>query len=132
MNRRKAWRSLTYSEQTGVSAWLGRVLSYVATLVLLGLALMFSFVVFAVLAVLGIVVGTWFWWKTRTLRRELERAGQSWQESQDFRQTDTKGTQGTQSTQGEGAVIEGHAHRVEEDAGLLPEQGGQGEPNSNR
>lgn len=116
MNRRKEWRSLAYGDQTGAAGWLGRVLSYVATLALLGLALMFSFVVFVVLAVLGVVVGTWFWWKTRTLRRELERAGQAWQESQPFGQPGPE-------RQSEGVVIEGDARRVEEDATLLPQQG---------
>lgn len=112
MNRRKAWRSLAYSEQTGTAGWPGRVLSYIATLVLLGFALMFSVVVFAVLAVLGVVAGSWFWWKTRRLRRELERAGpQTWQESQPFSQAYEQGP-----------VIEGDAHRVEEDAALLSKQ----------
>ncbi len=113
MNRRKEWRSLAYGEKTGATAWLNRVLSYIATLALLCFALMFSFVVFAILAVLGVVVGAWFWWKTRALRRELERAGQTWQESQDFRPA---------NEQNEGVVIEGDARRVDEEAVLLSNQ----------
>lgn len=38
------------------------------------LALTFSLVVFAVVATIGVVVGGWFWWKTRAFRKQMREA----------------------------------------------------------
>lgn len=56
---------------------IGRALAVIAGGVVLVAALFVSAVVFSVLLVVGAVVGGWFWWKTRGLRRELrERLAQ--------------------------------------------------------
>lgn len=51
---------------------LSRLLASLATGVLLVLAAMFSAVVLALLAVVGVAVGLYFWWKTRALRRQAD------------------------------------------------------------
>lgn len=38
------------------------------------LALTFSLVLFAVVATVGVVVGGWFWWKTRAFRKQMREA----------------------------------------------------------
>lgn len=38
------------------------------------LALTFSLVLFAVIATVGVVVGGWFWWKTRVFRKQMREA----------------------------------------------------------
>ena len=56
---------------------IGRALAVIAGGVVLVAALFVSAVVFSVLLVVGAVVGGWFWWKTRGLRREIrERLAQ--------------------------------------------------------
>lgn len=63
---------------------LARALAFVAGAVVLGAALFFSVIVFAVLAVVGVIAGAWLWWHTREVRgqlraqmREAQRAAQS-------------------------------------------------------
>jgi hypothetical protein len=111
MNRRKEWRGLIGPRGAEPVGWLGRVLSYAATLALLGVALMFSAVIFAVLALLGLLVGGWFWWKTRALRRELARAGYPGPARQ--REPDPE------SASAGGIVIDGDVRRVDDEAERL-------------
>lgn len=63
---------------------LARVLAFAAGAVVLGAALFFSVIVFAVLLVAGVIAGAWLWWQTREVRgqlrarmREAQRAAQS-------------------------------------------------------
>ena len=49
-----------------------RVVGVVVGVIALGLALMFSAVVFVVLAVAGLALWGYFWWKTRALRRQMQ------------------------------------------------------------
>jgi uncharacterized protein HemX len=37
------------------------------------LAFMFSLVALAVVAVVGVALGGWLWWKTRTLRKQMQQ-----------------------------------------------------------
>lgn len=48
-----------------------RVLAFVATVVLAGIAFMFSIVVFALIVAVGAIAWGYFWWKTRELRKHL-------------------------------------------------------------
>ena len=41
------------------------------------LAFMFSLVALAVVAVLGLALGGWLWWKTRALRKQMQQAAES-------------------------------------------------------
>lgn len=51
---------------------LGRVLTFTAGTALLVLALMFSLVAFSVIAIGGAIAGTWLWWKTRDVRKQMQ------------------------------------------------------------
>ena len=55
----------------------GRIVAFILTGALLVLAFMFSLVALAVVAVLGVALGGWLWWKTRTLRKQMRAAEDS-------------------------------------------------------
>lgn len=75
---------------------LGKALAFVTGAILLALAFMFSIVLVAVVAVVGLAVGAWFFWKTRHLRKAMREAG------------------AMRSQPADGNVIEGEAVVVEE------------------
>ena len=51
---------------------LGKILSLLLGATLLVLAVMFSVVALAIVAVGGVIFAGWFWWKTRALRQALK------------------------------------------------------------
>jgi len=53
------------------SSTLGKIVAFVATVVLAGLALMFSAVLLAALLIVGTLAAAYLWWKTRDLRRQM-------------------------------------------------------------
>lgn len=57
-------------ERTGINVFRN-VLALLTGAILLILGFLFSVVVLAVIAVLGLAVGGYLWWKTRTLRRAM-------------------------------------------------------------
>lgn len=90
----------------GRGSLIGRLGAWFLGLLFLTLAIAFSFVLFAVLAALGLGFALRFWWKTRALRRALrERSTQE----QSF--GDAPGDPGNA-----GVVIEGEAMVVGEAA----------------
>ncbi|MBS1144753.1 MAG: hypothetical protein H6R14_2159 [Proteobacteria bacterium] len=52
---------------------LAKLIAFVLSAGFLVLAFMFSLVALAVVAVLGVVLGGWLWWKTRALRKQMEQ-----------------------------------------------------------
>lgn len=54
---------------------LSRIVRLIVILGLLVLGFMFSLVLFAVLAVGGLLLWVFFWWKTRKLRQAMETQG---------------------------------------------------------
>lgn len=50
---------------------LGKFLTPLAGAILLIVGFMFSLVIFAVVAVVGLAVGAYLWWKTRELRKAM-------------------------------------------------------------
>jgi Flp pilus assembly protein TadB len=54
---------------------LAKLLAFLLSAALFVLAFMFSVVALAVVAVIGIGVAGWFWWKTRALRRRMREQG---------------------------------------------------------
>jgi uncharacterized protein HemX len=50
---------------------LAKLAAFVLSAAFMVLAFMFSLVALAVVAVLGVALGGWLWWKTRTLRRQM-------------------------------------------------------------
>jgi membrane protein implicated in regulation of membrane protease activity len=58
-------------ETRGPRSWLARI-GFALTLILAILAgIALSAVLFAVIAVLALVGGVWFWWQTRHLRKQM-------------------------------------------------------------
>jgi hypothetical protein len=51
--------------------FLGRILTGIATAAVLVVALMFSILIFTAVAAIALVAGSYLWWKTRALRRQL-------------------------------------------------------------
>lgn len=77
---------------------IGRAFALVAGAIMLALGIMFSLVLVAGVAVVGLAFGAWFFWKTRHLRRAMREA------------------QAMQRPAPEGDVIEGEAVVVESGA----------------
>lgn len=50
---------------------LARILAFVVTVALVGVALMFSVFLFAFIVTVGVAAWAYLWWKTRDLRRNL-------------------------------------------------------------
>lgn len=86
---------------------LGKAVALVSGAILLVLGFMFSLVLVAVVAVVGLAVGAWFFWKTRHLRKAMREAG------------------AMRSPPADGNVIEGEAVVVEEyrvsETSILPD-----------
>jgi hypothetical protein len=57
-----------------LSPWK-KIAAVLAGSALFVLALMFSVVLFAVVLTVGVVVWSWFWWKTRGVRRQMREQG---------------------------------------------------------
>jgi uncharacterized membrane protein len=53
---------------------VGKLLALVAGTILLVLAFMFSLVLLAVFLAVGLMLGTWFFWKTRHVRKAMREA----------------------------------------------------------
>lgn len=51
-----------------------KIIAFLLSAAFLTLAFMFSLVALAVVAVLGVGLGGWLWWKTRSLRRQMRQA----------------------------------------------------------
>ena len=90
---------------------LSRLLAALIGILVLGAALMFSLVFFAVLAVAGLLFWLYFWWKTRALRQQMR--DQPPLSPADF-------VRPTENTPTSGEIIEGEATRVPEAHRQLP------------
>ena len=89
-----------------------RIVGAVIAVIVFGLALMFSAVVFVVLAVVALGLWVYFWWKTRAIRAQLE------EQMRAQAQYRNAGSQTTGATS-DGDVIEGEAVRVAETERML-------------
>ena len=90
-----------------------RIVGAVVAVIVFGLALMFSAVVFVVLAIAALGFWIYFWWKTRALRRALQEQGQAGG-------FDTPAGAGDRPSSNAGAsnapeIIEGESVRIDED-----------------
>ncbi|MGB4065766.1 MAG: hypothetical protein WBK19_18245 [Azonexus sp.] len=52
---------------------LAKLAAFVLSAVFLVLAFMFSLVALAIVAVVGVLLGGWLWWKTRALRKQMQK-----------------------------------------------------------
>jgi uncharacterized protein HemX len=50
---------------------LAKLAAFILSAVFMVLAFMFSLVALAVVAVIGLALGGWLWWKTRELRKQM-------------------------------------------------------------
>src|SRR5664279_3305505 len=90
---------------------LAQVLTAIVGLAALVLGLMFSAVFFVVLAVAGLILWAYFWWKTRALRKQI-REQMAVQAGQGFAKPTPDPASG-------GDVIEGEAVRVVDERNRL-------------
>ena len=88
---------------------VAQVLTAIFGVLFLAGALMFSLVFFAVIAVAGLVLWGWFWWKTRALRRQIREQMQAQSVEMDS------------APESEGKVIEGEVIRVVDEGKRLGE-----------
>lgn len=56
-----------------------RILAFLLSAALIVAGVMFSLVFLAIAAVAGLLLGGWFWWKTRALRRDMRAFNDSLQ-----------------------------------------------------
>ncbi len=54
-----------------IASLVGKIVTAVASIAVLAVALMFSIVFFAVLLTIALVAGGYVWWKTRALRKQM-------------------------------------------------------------
>jgi len=50
---------------------LRKLVAFVMTVALIGLVLMFSAAVFAIIAIVGMIAWAYLWWKSRELRKQM-------------------------------------------------------------
>lgn len=89
---------------------LAKIIAFVLSAGFLILAFMFSLVALAVVAVVGIVLGGWLWWRTRKLRQEINR-----QRAEQWRDSAAGESPFRPSGDRPATVIDGEATRVSED-----------------
>lgn len=53
-----------------------KLIAFVTTAALIAVGMMFSAVLLVFIAVAGVIVFTWLWWKTRALRKQLREQRQ--------------------------------------------------------
>jgi hypothetical protein len=94
---------------------LAQVLTLIVSAVLLVAALAFSAVFLAVIAVAGLILWIYFWWKTRALRAHLRL---QMEQQADGQRPDFK-PQAAEPASGD--IIEGEAVRVVDEKNRLPE-----------
>jgi amino acid permease len=90
---------------------LARALAVVLGLLALAAAFMFSIVIFAVVAIVGLIVWLYFLWKTRALRQQIREQ----MRAQDF------APQAPDHPDSSGEVIEGESVRVVDERKRLGE-----------
>ena len=92
---------------------VAQLLAVIGGALVLGVALMFSLVFFAVLAVAGLIFWGYFMWKTRALRRQMRDHLDAQRRAQP--------TEPAASAPASGEVIEGEAVRVVDERNRLGE-----------
>ena len=87
---------------------LAKVVTFILGAALLVVGFMFSLVALAVGAVGAVLAGSWFWWKTRALRRAMQEQ----MRTQGF---EPPPDDAPRNAPGEANVIEGESVRVDEE-----------------
>ncbi len=84
-----------------------RILAFLLSVGLLVVGFMFSLVALAVVAVVGLLVAGWFWWKTRALRQAARQQPSHYRADQARRDDNAAGS---------GVIIEGEVVRERDEA----------------
>ena len=73
LRNKEQFRLTANGPRVGASAsgFLGKILTTVASVVVLVAAFMLSLVIFTAVAVTALIAGAYLWWKTRELRRQM-------------------------------------------------------------
>ena len=58
--------------RTPISKLIGKIVTAVASIAVLAVALLFSIVFFAVVLTIALLGGGYVWWKTRALRKQMQ------------------------------------------------------------
>lgn len=103
------YRLPSSSAPTGIA---GKVLGFILAVVVGALALMFSAVLLVVLLVAGLILGGYFWWRTRTLRKQMREQMEALR-----RNAPPAGERVDPTPSARGNVFEGEAVRVDEPEG---------------
>lgn len=98
---------------------LAKLAAFVLSAVFLVLAFMFSLVALAVVAVVGLVLGGWLWWRTRKLRQEIQRQWSAQQQNASGDPMHGSAYQAPAPSR-ETTIIEGEAVRMADDAASAP------------
>ena len=85
---------------------LSRLIVILVYGVVLGIALMFSMALFAVLAIAALIFYGYFWYKTRALRQQIQKQMNNAKESQSHFYSSVEGAN----------IIDGEATRLDEDS----------------
>lgn len=99
---------------------LAKLLAFVLSAAFLILAFMFSLVALAVVAVVGLAVGGWLWWRTRQLRREIKRAMDSQHQTDTGAPMNGPAYQASATQRRSATIIEGEATRMADEPAVNP------------
>lgn len=88
---------------------LGKLLTFIFGAAFVVIAFMFSLIALAVVAVAGVLIGGWFWWKTRAVRKQMR-------EMQEKMQTGNRPS--AEQSVMDGLIIEGEVIRETRESGL--------------
>ena len=97
----------------GEKSVVAQILTVIVGIVVLTVAFMFSLVFFAILAVVGLILWAYIWWKTRALRQRMREQMQQQMDGIN----DTPSTSSQPRNPAAGDVIEGEAVRLDDDGG---------------
>lgn len=106
MNAESDFKRLGHNGNLPGGSLLGRLLAVVVGSAALVGALVFSAVLFVILAFIGLIAGGFIWWKTRELRKQMRMQMQQMEQAMRARQPDLDGAH-TSRDVSEGEVIEG-------------------------
>ena len=91
-----------------MNQFANRLVAVIVSIVLMVAGFMFSVVAFGVIAILALVIGGWFWWKTRAIRRQMR------EQMQDISQAMAEGRREAAQAAADEHAIEGEFVRESE------------------
>ncbi|MCG2578906.1 hypothetical protein LZ012_18080 [Dechloromonas sp. XY25] len=99
---------------------LAKLLAFVLSAAFLILAFMFSLVALVIVAVAGLILGGWLWWRTRQLRREINRSWSSQHPTDAGTSANGPAYEPPSSPRRSATIIEGEAVRMTDEPAAAP------------